>query len=164
MMVGVPVLLVVCVSAPVPPVWVMAVGVGVFWWCVFQYWVAVVWASSVVPGVPECLGVVVGGVGVVVFWLVSCVGGLVVWLCVSGVVVVVVVGVGVFWWFRMLTCLASFFFLGFVSCLFCLVWLITGCFGFGVLVCVFVVCSGCLLCVVLFLFVGCGGWCWCERG
>ena len=119
-------LLVVCDSAPVPPVWVMAVGVGVFWWCVFQYWVAVVWASSVVPGVPECLGVV---------------------------------GVGAFWWFRMLTCLASFFFLGFVSCLFCLVWLITGCLGFGVLVCVFVVCSGCLLCVVLFLFVGCGGWC-----
>lgn len=157
MMVGVPVLLVVCDSAPVPLVWVMAVGVGVFWWCVFQYWVAVVWASSVVPGVPECLGVVVGGVGVVVFWLVSCVGGLVVWLCVSGVVVVV--GVGAFWWFRMLTCLASFFFLGFVSCLFCLVWLITGCLGFGVLVCVFVVCSGCLLCVVLFLFVGCGGWC-----
>ena len=150
MMVGVPVLLVVCDSALVPPVWVMAVGVGVFWWRVFQYWVAVVWASSVVPGVPECLGVVV-------FWLVSCVGGLVAWLCVSGVVVVA--GVGAFWWFRMLTCLASFFFLGFVSCLFCLVWLITGCLGFGVLVCVFVVCSGCLLCVVLFLFVGCGGWC-----
>ena len=150
MMVGVPVLLVVCDSAPVPPVWVMAVGEGCSGWCVFQYWVAVVWASSVVPGVPECLGVVV-------FWLVSCVGVLVAWLCVFGVVVVA--GVGVFWWFRMLTCLASFFFLGFVSCLFCLVWLITGCLGFGVLVCVFVVCSGCLLCVVLFLFVGCGGWC-----
>lgn len=108
MMVGVPVLLIVCECACVPFVCVMAVGVGVFWWCVFQYWVAVVWASSVVPGVPECLGVVVGGVGVVVFWLVSCVGGLVVWLCVSGVVVVA--GVGVFWWFRMLTCSGLFLF------------------------------------------------------
>ena len=108
MMVGVPVLLVVCDSALVPFVWVMAVGVGCSGWCCFQCWVAVVWASSVVPGVLECLGVVVGGVGVVVFWLVSCVGGLVVfWLCVSGVVV----GVVVFWWFRMLMCLASFFFL-----------------------------------------------------
>ena len=77
-------LLVVCDSAPVPPVWVMAVGVGVFWWCVFQYWVAVVWASSVVPGVPECLGVVVGGVGVVVFWLVGWVGGWVGWGGVGG--------------------------------------------------------------------------------
>ena len=151
-------LLVVCECACVPLVCVMGVVVGVSGWCCFQYWVAVVWASRRVPGVPGCLGVVVGGVGVVVFWLVSCVGGLVVWLCVSGVVVVVA-GVGAFWWFRMLTCLASFFFLGFVSCLFCLVWLITGCLGFGVLVCVFVVCSGCLLCVVLFLFVGCGGWC-----
>ena len=154
-------LFMVCVGACWPFTWVMVVGEGCSGWCCFQCWVAVVWASSVVPGVPECLGVVVGGVGVVVFWLVSCVGGLVVWLCVSGVVVG---GVGAFWWFRMLTCLASFFFLGFVSCLFCLVWLITGCLGFGVLVCVFVVCSGCLLCVVLFLFVGCGGWCWCERG
>lgn len=67
------------------------------------------WASSVVPGVPGCLGVVVvGGVGVVVFWLVSCVGGLVAWLCVSGVVVVV--GVGAFWWFRMLMCSGLFLF------------------------------------------------------
>lgn len=50
-------LLVVWVCAVVPPVWVMAVEVGVFWWCVFQYWVAVVWASSVVPGVLACSGV-----------------------------------------------------------------------------------------------------------
>ena len=117
MMVGVPVLLVVCDSALVPPVWVMVVGEGCSGWCVFQYWVAVVWASSVVPGVPECLGVVVAGV--------------------------VVAGVVVFWWFRMLTCLASFFFLGFVSCLFCLVWLITGCpwvWCVGLRVCGGVVC------------------------
>ena len=144
MMVGVPVLLVVCDSAPVPPVWVMAVGVGVFWWCVFQCWVAVVWASSVVPGVLECLGVVVV-VGVVVFWLVSCGGGLVVWLCVSGVVVVVVVGVVVFWWFRMLTCSGLFLFSWFcllfvLSCLvnngLSWVW----CVGLRVCGCVLVVC------------------------
>lgn len=42
-----------CDSACVPPVCVMAVGVGVsgFWWCVFQWCVAVVWASRRVPGV-----------------------------------------------------------------------------------------------------------------
>lgn len=51
MMVGVPVLLVVCDSAPVPLTCVMAVGVGVFWWRVFQWWVAVVPASRRVPGV-----------------------------------------------------------------------------------------------------------------
>lgn len=108
------------------------------------------WASRRVPGVVLGFGVWVVCSGVV--WLVSGVGGLVWarfgvgWL-VSGVGgvcagVVWLVLVGVCWlvcvvWFRMLTCLASFFFLGFVSCLFCLVWLITGCFGFGVLVCVF---------------------------
>lgn len=89
---------------------VMAVGVGVsgFWWRVFQWWVAVVWASSVVPGVLAC---VVSGVCSGVLLLVSGV------VC-SGVGVSVCVS-----WFRMLTCLASFFFLGFVLVLF--VWLIT---------------------------------------
>lgn len=73
-------LLIVCVSAFVPFVWVMAVGVGVsgFWWCVFQCRVAVVSASRRVPGVLAC----VGGVG----WLVSCVSVVLAWLCVSGVV------------------------------------------------------------------------------
>lgn len=88
---------------------VMAVGVGVsgFWWRVFQWWVAVVWASSVVPGVLAC---VVSGACSGVFLLVSGVcSGVGVSVCVS--------------WFRMLTCLASFFFLGFVLVLF--VWLIT---------------------------------------
>ena len=103
-------LFMVCVSAFVPFVWVMAVGVGVsgFWWCVFQCCVAVVWASSVVPGVLAC---VVSGACSGVFLLVSGV------VC-SGVGVSVCVS-----WFRMLTCLASFFFLGFVLVLF--VWLIT---------------------------------------
>ena len=146
MMVGVPVLFVVWVVACPPFTCVMAVGVGVFWWCVFQYWVAVVWASSVVPGVCVCLGVVVGGVGVVVFWLVSCVGGLVVWLCVSGVVVVV--GVGAFWWFRMLTCLASFFFLGFAF-LFVLSCLVNN--GLS-----WVWCVGLRVCGVFWLLVVCG--------
>lgn len=78
MMVGVPVLLIVCVSAFVPFVWVMVVGVGVFWWCCFQWWVAVVLASRRVPGVLARVGVV--------GWLVSCVCLVVAWLCVSGVV------------------------------------------------------------------------------
>ena len=102
-MVGVPVLFVVWVGACPPFTCVMAVGVGVSWWCVFQWWVAVVWASSCVPGVLAC---VVSGACSGVVWLVSGVG---VSVCVS--------------WFRMLTCLASFFFLGFVLVLF--VWLIT---------------------------------------
>lgn len=83
MMVGVPVLLVACDSACVPLTWVMAVAVGVSWWCVFQWCVAVVWASRRVPGVCGCLGVV--------GWLVSCVSVVVAWLWVSGVCV----GVGV---------------------------------------------------------------------
>lgn len=115
-MVGVPVLLVVCECACWPFVCVMAVGVGVsgFWWCVFQWCVAVVLASSVVPGVVAVAGVV--------GWLVSCV--CVVVACSWCVCVVVFwvgvagVGVKVFWWFRMLTCLASFFFLVLLSCLF----------------------------------------------
>ena len=103
-------LLIVCVSAFVPFVWVMGVVVGVcgVWWCVFQCCVAVVWASSVVPGVLAC---VVSGACSGVFLLVSGV------VC-SGVGVSVCVS-----WFRMLTCLASFFFFGFVLVLF--VWLIT---------------------------------------
>jgi len=126
MMVGVPVLFCACDSATVPFVCVMAVGVGVsgFWWCVFQWCVAVVCASSVVPGVVVGFGVWVVCSGVV--WLVSGVGGLVWarfgvgWLVsgVSGVCagVVWLVLVGVCWlvcvvWFRMLTCLASFFLL-----------------------------------------------------
>ena len=90
-MVGVPVLFWVCECACVPLTWVMAVGVGVSWWCCFQCWVAVVLASRRVPGVVVCVCVLVAcsGVG----WLVC-----------------------VLWWFRMLTCLASFFFLGFVFC------------------------------------------------
>ena len=79
-------LLIVCVSAFGPFVCVMAVGVGVsgFWWCVFQWCVAVVLASRRVPGVPECLGVV--------GWVVSCVSVVLVWLWVSGVCVGVSVG------------------------------------------------------------------------
>ena len=103
MMVGVPVLFMVWVGACWPFVCVMAVGVGVcgFWWCVFQWCVAVVPASSVVPGVLACVG-----------WLVL--------VGVCGLVCVV--------WFRMLTCSGLFLSFGFVSCLFCLVvWLITGC-------------------------------------
>ena len=122
-------LFVVWVVACLPFVCVMAVGVGVcgFWWCCFQWCVAVVWASSCVPGVVVGFGVWVVCSGVV--WLVSGVGGLV---CVV--------------WFRMLTCLASFFLLvlSFVlSC--CLVNNgLPGCVGAG----------GCLL-------VGCLGWCGC---
>lgn len=140
-------LLVVWVCAVVPPVWVMAVGVGVsgFWWCCFQWWVAVVWVSRRVPGVPECLGVVAAGswCACVVFAGSWCACVVVFWVGVAGS------GVKVFWWFRMLTCLASFFFLGFVLVLF--VWLITGCLGFGVsgrgvLGCVCGVGGGCLVC------------------
>lgn len=82
----------VWVGACWPFVCVMVVGVGVsgFWWCVFQWCVAVVLASSVVPGV-----------GVCVSWLVC-------GLC-SGVVGLVCVS-----WFRMLMCLVSFCVFGFV--------------------------------------------------
>lgn len=160
MMVGVPVLLIVCVSAFVPFVWVMVVGEGCSGWCCFQYCVAVVWASRRVPGVVVCVCVLVPGACLGVVWLVSGVGGLVWarfgvgWLvsgvsgvC-AGVVWLVLVGVCwlvcVLWWFRMLTCLASFFLLvlSFVlSC--CLVNNgLPGCVGAG----------GCLL-------VGCLGWC-----
>ena len=104
MMVGVPVLFWVWVGACWPFVCVMAVGVGVcgFWWCVFQWCVAVVPASSVVPGVGVGVCVLVcSGVG----WLV--VGACGVWARVVGASVGVSWLVCVLWWFRMLTCLAS---------------------------------------------------------
>lgn len=101
-------LFMVWVGACWPFVCVMAVGVWCLGLCCFQCCVAVVWASSVVPGVLAC---VVSGACSGVFLLVSGV------VC-SGVGVSVCVS-----WFRMLTCLASFFFLGFVLVLF--VWLIT---------------------------------------
>ena len=150
-------LLMVCVSAFVPFVCVMAVGVGVsgFWWCVFQYCVAVVCASRRVPGVLVC---VVPGACAGVVWLVVGAGGLV---CV-GVVWLVLVGAGglvCVVWFRMLTCLASFFLLvlSFVlSC--CLVNNgLPGCVGAGE--CLLVGClgwCGCVLCVFWgWLVVGC---------
>lgn len=82
----------VCECACWPLTCVMAVGVGVsgFWWRVFQWWVAVVPASSVVPGV------LVWGVCVLVcsgvVWLVPGVSGAK--ACVAGLVCVL--------WFRML--------------------------------------------------------------
>ena len=132
-------LFIVCVSAFVPFVWVMVVGVGVSWWCCFQCRVAVVPPSRRVPGVLACVSWLVSGACLGVAGLVFGVGGLV-WACLgvfllvsgvsgvcAGVVWLVLVGVCwlvcVLWWFRMLTCLASFFFLGFVLVLF--VWLIT---------------------------------------
>ena len=133
-------LLVVWVGACVPFAWVMVVGEGCSGWCCFQCCVAVVWASRRVPGVGVGVCVLVcSGVG----WLVPGVGGAK--ACVAGLVCVV--------WFRMLTCLASFFFLvlSFVlSC--CLVnnglpWVWAG-FGAGWwLARVFLACSG------VFLFV-----------
>ena len=114
MMVGVPVLFMVWVCACWPFVCVMGVVVGVCGWCVFQWCVAVVWASRRVPGV------LVWGVCVLV-----CLG--VVWLVSGACLGVVGVGVGVSWlvcvlWlFRMLTCLASFRVFLSWFCLFCLV-------------------------------------------
>ena len=145
-------LLIVCVSAFVPFVWVMAVGVGVSGWWVFQCRVAVVSASRRVPGVGVCVSWLVPGACSGVVWLVSGVSGVcagVVWLVSGACACVVGASVGVCWlvcvvWFRMLMCLASFFFLflSFVlSC--CLVNNgLPGCVGAG----------GCLL-------VGCLGWC-----
>lgn len=134
-------LLVVWVCAVVPPVWVMAVGVGVsgFWWCCFQWWVAVVWASRRVPGVV---------VGVVVFWLV--------WVC-FGVFAWLGVGESV-WWFRMLMrVLASF--LSFWFCFLVLFCLVNNGLSW-VLVC-WIACLWCVswlfvVCVFCFLFVWCG--------
>lgn len=99
-------LLIVCVSAFVPFVWVMGVVVGVSGCCVFHWWVAVVWASRRVPGVGVCVCVLVPGVCLGVVWLVS--GA---WACVVGASVGVCWLVCVLWRFRMLTCLASFFLL-----------------------------------------------------
>ena len=111
-------LLVVCVSAFVPSVWVVGVGEGCSGWWVFQCRVAVVPVSRRVPGVGVCVCVLVSGACLGVVWLVSGVGGVcagVVWLVLVGVCWLVCV----LWWFRMLTCLASF--LSFWFCLlFCL--------------------------------------------
>lgn len=117
-------LFIVCVSAFVPFVCVIAVGVGVCGWCVFQWRVAVVLASRRVPGVVVCVSWLVPGVCLGVVWLVSGVSGVcagVVWLVSGAWACVVGASVGVCWlvcvvWFRMLMCLASFFFLGFVFC------------------------------------------------
>ena len=105
----------VWVGACWPFTCVMAVGVGVsgFWWCVFQWWVAVVLASRRVPGVLVwglCV-LVCSGVG----WLEPGVSGAK--ACVAGLVCVS--------WFRMLmrVPLSVFFVLLSWFCLF--VWLIT---------------------------------------
>lgn len=122
----------------------VAVGVSGVWWCCFQYCVAVVSASRRVPGVGACVSWLVPGVCLGVGRLV--VGACGVCACVVGASVGVSWLVCVLWRFRMLTCLASFFFLflSFVlSC--CLVNNgLPGCVGAG----------GCLL-------VGCLGWCGC---
>lgn len=68
----------VCACWPFTCVMAVAVGVSGFWWCVFQWWVAVVLASRRVSGVLARVGVV--------GWLVSRVSVLLAWLCVSGVV------------------------------------------------------------------------------
>ena len=114
----------VWVGACAPFTCVMGVVVGASGWWVFQCCVAVVWASRRVPGVFwvwlgwllvswACSGARVacsGVAGVVVGWLVSGVSGVCAW----------VAGVGEsVWWFRMLTCLASFFFLVLSLVLFC---------------------------------------------
>ena len=162
-------LFMVWVGACVPFTCVMGVVVGASGWWVFQCCVAVVWASRRVPGVGVCVSWLVPGACLGVVWLVSGVGGLVWarfgvgWLVsgVSGVCagVVWLVLVGVCWlvcvvWFRMLTCLASFFLLvlSFVlSC--CLVNNgLPGCVGAGGCLgwC------GCVLCVFWgWLVVGC---------
>ena len=129
-------LFMVWVGACWPFTWVMVVGVGCFGWCVFQWCVAVVCASRRVPGVLAVVGVV--------GWLVSCVGVVLAWLCVCGVVFsgVVCSGVGVgvcVSWFRMLTC--SGLFLVFLVLFVCLV-------NNGV-----AVCGGCGA-----VFVGVWGW------
>ena len=131
-------LFMVWVGACWPLTCVMGVGVGVSGWWVFQYCVAVVLASRRVPGVVVCVCVLVPGVCLGVVWLVpgAC-------ACVVGVGVGVSWLVCVLWWFRMLTCLASFRVFLSWFCLFCLVNNgLPGCVGAG----------GCLL-------VGCLGWC-----
>lgn len=111
-------LFIVWVGACWPFVCVMAVGVGVsgVWWCCFQWCVAVVLASRRVPGVVVCVCVLVPGACLGVVWLVpgAC-------ACVVGASVGVCWLVCVLWWFRMLTCLASFRVFLSWFCLFCLV-------------------------------------------
>lgn len=137
MMVGVPVLFWVCECACAPFTCVMVVGVWCLGWCVFQYCVAVVCASRRVPGVVVGFGV----------W-VACSG--VVWLVLVGVCWLVCVV-----WFRMLTCLASFFLLVLSFVLSCclvnngslVVWARVGvclwaCFGVGWWLVVFVLVCG----------------------
>ena len=149
-MVGVPVLFCACDSAPVPFVWVMVVGVGVSWWCVFQWCVAVVPASRRVPGVGVCVSWLVPGACSGVGWLGfgACVRD---WGACVGVGVAGLVCVS---WFRMLTCLGLFPVFG---CCLLFVWLITlpGAVG-AVLVCVV---SGGRLHVWLLLVGGCLAWC-----
>ena len=101
----------VCECACWPFTCVMVVGVGVcgFWWCCFQWCVAVVWASRRVPGVVVCVWVLVSGACWGVGWLVSCVSG--VCVCVWAGACVCVGWLVCVSWFRMLTCVASFFFL-----------------------------------------------------
>lgn len=74
-----------CECACWPLTCVMVVGEGCSGWCVFQCWVAVVWASRRVPGVVACVGV-----------LLACSG-----VGVAGLVCVV--------WFRMLMCVCASF-------------------------------------------------------
>lgn len=145
-------LFMVCVSAFVPFTWVMVVGVGVsgFWWCVFQWCVAVVSASRRVPGV--CVSWLVPGACSGVGWLGfgACVRdwGACVGVGVAGLVCV-------FWWFRMLTCLGLFpvfWLLSFVCLVNNAAWGGWCCFG----VCVV---SGGRLHVWLLLVGGCLAWC-----
>ena len=96
-----------CECACWPLTCVMVVGEGCSGWCVFQCRVAVVSASRRVPGVVVGFGVWVACSGVV--WLV--VGACGACARVVGVGVGVSRLVCVLWWFRMLTCLASFFLL-----------------------------------------------------
>lgn len=130
MMVGVPVLLMVCDGACWPFVWVMAAPVGVCGWCVFQYCVAVVCASRRVPGV--LARVVVSGACSGVGWLAACCR------------VVVVAGLVCVSWFRMLMCFCVF--LAFVlSC-----WLVNnGSLCVGVRVLWSCVARGCLVGLLL---------------
>ena len=71
-------LLIVCVSAFVPLVWVMGVVVGVsgVWWRVFQCRVAVVLPSRRVPGVVLGFGVLVVATCVAWFRMLMCVAPL----------------------------------------------------------------------------------------
>ena len=132
---------------------------GCFGWCCFQYCVAVVCASSCVPGVGVCVSWLVLGACLGVGWLVPGVSGACVgWLASVGVVGASV-GVSwlvcVLWWFRMLTCSGLFLVFLVLFLIVCLVnnglsWVWAG-FGAGWwLARVFLACSG----VFLFCLVG----------